>query len=587
MNWINYLLQVNLYLILTFGFYWLVLRRETFYNANRFYLVVASLLAFGIPFWQSGIIQSWSVTEQVSSAVSVIPLQEFTITNLKEEPSWNWNLLLVIIYFFGFGFGLLRFSIGLFKLQQLFNLPNLDGHAFSVFGKIFIDKKLEDYQTIKNHEEVHSKQFHSLDVFWFELLGVVCWFNPISHFMQKEIKLVHEYIADENAALILGSKKAYAQVLVGSHFKANGNVLVNNFYNNSILKTRIMMLSKQKSKKTAVLKYGLIAPLFLGMLILSSANVLNAKSTIIALAKNTVQNGIDISGIVLNEENKPASGVFIQALGTSYKTKTDINGKFFIKNLPINTVLQATYDGTKMLTAPFKESSTTLLFKFGKKNDLKLNNTPNPIVTKPDTSITSYNDATSAGSLNEMVVVGYKSKNVIGDIFTASEILPEFPGGVNAMYKFIAAEIKYPPMAQRANIQGRVFVKFIVNKDGYVVKPEILKGLGFGLDQEVFRVIDLMPRWNPGMQNGKPINSYFTMPFLFELEEDNSEKNTSNEIANALIIIDGKEMPSEFNIKSVNKDNVESVTVLKDEAAKEKYGEKGKNGVVIIKMKKQ
>jgi len=271
MNWINYLLQVNLYLILTFGFYWLLLRKETFYHTNRFYLLAASLISFTIPFWQSGIIQSWAVTEQISTAVTIIPLKEFTISNLSDTPTWDWNLLLASIYFLGFGFALLRFSIGLFKLQQLFNLHNLEGQAFSVFGKVFIDKDLEDYQTIKNHEEVHSKEFHSLDVFLFELIGVICWFNPIVHFMQKEIKLVHEYVADEKAALFLGSKKSYAQILVGSHFKANANVLINNFYNKSILKTRILMLSRQKSKKLAIVKYGLIAPLFIGMLIFAAA----------------------------------------------------------------------------------------------------------------------------------------------------------------------------------------------------------------------------------------------------------------------------------------------------------------------------
>jgi TonB family protein len=307
MNWINYLLQVNFYLLITFGFYWLVLRNETFYNANRFYLMAASLLSFGIPFWQSGIIQSWAVTEQVSAAVSVIPLQEFTINNLKETPTWDWNLLLVSIYFFGFGFGLLRFSIGLFKLQQLFNLKNMDGQAFSVFGGVFIDKNLKDYQTIKNHEEVHSQHFHSLDVFWFELLGVICWFNPIAHFLQKEIKLVHEYIADEYAATQLGSKKAYAQVLVSTHFKANNNVLVNNFYNKSILKTRIMMLSKEKSKKSASLKYGLIVPVFAGLLIFSAScdtkeNEINASE----LAENefTTLNDMVVTGYKSVEKKK-------------------------------------------------------------------------------------------------------------------------------------------------------------------------------------------------------------------------------------------------------------------------------------------
>jgi beta-lactamase regulating signal transducer with metallopeptidase domain len=126
-----------------------------------------------------------------------------------------------------------------------------------VFGNIFIENNLENFQIIKNHEEVHSKGFHSLDNFCFELIRVICWISSKVHLTRKEIKLVHEYMADEKAALFLGPKKFYAQILVGSRFKINGNVLVNNFYNKSTLKTRIMMLSRHKLKKSTVAKYGL------------------------------------------------------------------------------------------------------------------------------------------------------------------------------------------------------------------------------------------------------------------------------------------------------------------------------------------
>ncbi|AWV98911.1 M56 family metallopeptidase [Arcticibacterium luteifluviistationis] len=473
MNWITYILQVNLYLIVTFGFYWLLLRKETFYNANRFYLLTASILSFAIPFWQSGIIQSWAVTAQVSTVVKTIPLAGFTVTNPAETPTWDWNLLLANIYFMGFGFGLLRFSIGLFKLQQLFSLSNLDGQAFSFFGKVFIDKKIDHYDVIKNHEEVHSKEFHSLDVFWFELLGALCWFNPVAHFMQKEIKLVHEYIADAKASEQLGSKKAYVKVLVSSHFKTNSNVLVNHFYNKSILKTRIMMLSKEKSKKKALLKYGLTAPLFLGMLVFAAACV--------------------------ND----------------------------------NTELQPTID------------------------------------------------------LEQTTVVAYAPKKSLteGQIFTAAEHNPEFPGGTSELYRHINREIIYPVEAQRASIEGRVFVKFVVRKDGTVGDATILKGLGFGLDEEVKRVIDTMPTWKPGTQDGKPVNVYFTMPFFFELEKEIDTNDLGNNTKQApLLLADGKEIAFQ-DLEEYQKNNItESVEarVLEPKEAASKYGEKGKFGVIEI-----
>ncbi|MFT5885502.1 MAG: protein TonB [Arcticibacterium sp.] len=103
-------------------------------------------------------------------------------------------------------------------------------------------------------------------------------------------------------------------------------------------------------------------------------------------------------------------------------------------------------------------------------------------------------------------------------IFTAVEQAPEFPGGVKEMYNFINSKIKYPPAAQRANISGRVFVKFVVEKDGSIGKIDILKGIGFGCDEEAERVIKSMPKWNPGRQNGKNVRVFFTMPVFYQLE---------------------------------------------------------------------
>ncbi len=104
------------------------------------------------------------------------------------------------------------------------------------------------------------------------------------------------------------------------------------------------------------------------------------------------------------------------------------------------------------------------------------------------------------------------------EIFTAVEQQPEFPGGTSEMYKFINSNIKYPAAAQRANISGRVFVKFVVEKDGSIGKVEVLKGIGFGCDEEAVRVIKEMPKWNPGRQNGKNVRVWFTMPVFYQLE---------------------------------------------------------------------
>ncbi|MFC3813104.1 energy transducer TonB [Lacihabitans lacunae] len=104
------------------------------------------------------------------------------------------------------------------------------------------------------------------------------------------------------------------------------------------------------------------------------------------------------------------------------------------------------------------------------------------------------------------------------EIFTAVEQNPEFPGGTSEMYKYLGQNIKYPAAAQRANVSGRVFVKFVVEKDGSIGKVEVLKGIGFGCDEEAIRVIKSMPKWNPGRQNGKNVRVFYNMPVVYKLD---------------------------------------------------------------------
>jgi periplasmic protein TonB len=104
------------------------------------------------------------------------------------------------------------------------------------------------------------------------------------------------------------------------------------------------------------------------------------------------------------------------------------------------------------------------------------------------------------------------------EIFTAVEQSPEFPGGTREMYKYLRENIKYPSAAQRANVSGKVFVKFVVERDGSIGNVDVMKGIGFGCDEEAIRVIKSMPKWNPGKQNGKSVRVFYTMPVVYTLE---------------------------------------------------------------------
>jgi TonB family protein len=113
------------------------------------------------------------------------------------------------------------------------------------------------------------------------------------------------------------------------------------------------------------------------------------------------------------------------------------------------------------------------------------------------------------------------------DIFEIVEQPPEFVGGNIALKKYLKNALKYPPVAQRANIEGRVFLRFVVWKDGSIGNIEILKGIGFGCDEEAVRVITTMPKWRCGRQSGNPINVIYRLPIHFSSKENHHLKPPS------------------------------------------------------------
>jgi periplasmic protein TonB len=104
------------------------------------------------------------------------------------------------------------------------------------------------------------------------------------------------------------------------------------------------------------------------------------------------------------------------------------------------------------------------------------------------------------------------------EIFMVVEDMPEPPGGIAELMKFLGKNIKYPTIAQENGIQGRVVVEFVVNRDGSIVDPKVVRGVDPSLDKEAVRVIMSMPKWKPGKQGGKTVRVKYTVPVTFRLK---------------------------------------------------------------------
>ena len=104
------------------------------------------------------------------------------------------------------------------------------------------------------------------------------------------------------------------------------------------------------------------------------------------------------------------------------------------------------------------------------------------------------------------------------DIFEVVEQNPSFPGGEAELMKWLHKNLKYPPVAQENGIQGKVYIQFVVNKDGSIVDPKIIRSADTSLDKEAMRVVQAMPKWTPGRQRGKAVRVRFTLPVTFRLQ---------------------------------------------------------------------
>ncbi len=118
----------------------------------------------------------------------------------------------------------------------------------------------------------------------------------------------------------------------------------------------------------------------------------------------------------------------------------------------------------------------------------------------------------------EEIIVEEKHEPVKEEIFTAVEQMPQFPGGEGELLKYISTHIKYPTMAAENNIQGRVVVKFVVQKDGKVGEVVVLRGKDPDLDKEAVRVVKTLPNFIPGKMNGQAVSVWYTLPINFKLQ---------------------------------------------------------------------
>ncbi len=600
MELLIYLAKVNLYWMLFYACYWLVLRRHTFFQWNRAYLLGTLLISFALPLLDfSG---QAPVIEPAVYVAAAIPV--YISTPESESYFSNWTQFLWIIQGLGAVLMFSKIAEAIQDLRSLIRqgetiefdqytlvlLPHDETGSFSFLKWVVVNRN--DYENhfdlILNHEAVHIKQKHSIDILLIELLKTAFWFNPILWFYKKSLQEVHEFLADEQAP----NRDQYTEFLVSYALNTPVASLTNHFFNSSLLLNRVQMIYKNRNSYWSLGKYLIIVPI-IGMMVLLTAareRLLDSVSKYASAANATVS----VEGTVKNSSGAPIPGANIVVKNGTRGTATDAKGHFKLDSVPANSsivISHINYVSQEIKIGASRPDRLVISLK-------NADNTLSQVVVGPATQELSKS-STAAES------------EVPNKIFTAVEQKPEFPGGQPALSQYLSQNIVYPSEAVQNKTQGEVTVSFIVNEKGYVRSPKIVKGLGSGIDEEAVRVVLNMPQWTPGIQSGRNVPVKYTMPIKFDLlapvkvDTDKRQgffpqrempvgvairgaKDFTFGEQKPLIFIDGvrqKERGTD-GLKDIKTETIQSMSIIKGQTAISGYGYDGNDGVILITTKK-
>ena len=489
-----YLLKVNVAFVLFYAFYRLFFYKDTFFKLRRAILLAFFGLALFYPLLniQDWVRQQEPIADVIYMYSAMLPEATAKADAAASVDWYGWLLgSLGFIYW-----GIVAFLCGRFLVQlssilwlahtservvihetPVYALRKAAG-PFSFFRMVFLhpeshsDKETDEILT---HECTHVSQWHSIDVILSEMMCMACWFNPFVWLLKREVRHNLEYLADNTVIQSGYDSKSYQYHLLGLAHHQSVTTLYNSF-NVLHLKNRIMMMNKKRSPGIVRTKYLIFIPL-VGILMLLSNIEAVARLTVRLANEATVSNAmVTATGILVDETGQPLIGASVVLKCVKERTITDKNGAFSLE-VPANAILRCSYQG--------RESQEVLAADMTNNTHLSLSS---------------------------------KSREMNEQVFTVVEKMPSFPGGDAELLKYIATNIKYPKESQDNGEQGRVICSFIVGRDGSVNNPEVLRGGTPLLNEEAVRVINTMPRWNPGMQRGKAVAVKYTVPITFRLK---------------------------------------------------------------------
>ena len=523
-----YDLKVAVLVAVFYMFYRLLLSRETYHRVNRTVLLGTAIASFILPLC----VITLHKTVVVSGGSGLVTLDGLGTVEMAEPQTPFWQTVAVVVFFAGMAASL---GFTLYNIFQVWRLISRSEHHQQPDGTVvcvadrevspfswmhYIVLSPSDYEaqdaSVLAHERGHISLHHSLDVVLVDTLTALQWFNPAMWMLRQDLRAIHEYEADA-AVLSQGiNMRQYQYLLIQKAVAACGYSVANGI-THSTLKNRInMMLTNKKTNRASWLKLLAMLPI-VGTALALNAETVNDyvyEDTQEQPQKKIVKKGRKAAQVKLNDKT-----IEVKAAPAAAEEKSKTAEPQEKKQSPI--IITGEANGPEPLIVIDGKAATMQQLKALDPEEID-----NLSVIKNEGALKEYAKHFNADTSNGIIFVNTKEYVKNGKkeeeaepkgVFDVVEQMPEFPGGAVEMMKFLSENVKYPEAAMKAGTQGRVLVTFIVEADGTVTNIKVVKKVSDEIDAEAVRVIKAMPKWKPGMQNGKVVRVKYTIPVSFRL----------------------------------------------------------------------
>jgi TonB-dependent SusC/RagA subfamily outer membrane receptor len=613
-----YILKVILVSGILLGYYWIALRNTRFHYYNRFYLVGTVLLSLALPLLD---IEWFTLSTPASAPVQQVVQYIYQSEHVNpQNRDLTWDQVLVLLFSLVSASLLILFVVGIMKVYLLkskgkvtvmkrfdFIETALDEAPFSFFRNLFWRKDLpvhdETGQRMLKHELTHIEQYHSYDKLLVAFTTYLFWMNPFNWIIRKELEVVHEFIADEEA--VAGDDAAVlAEMLLKAHYHSNSLSIGQSFFYSSI-KRRIIMLTSSKKVSYSYARRLLILPVAMGVLVLLSFTIKDSLSDV--QHKQMDQSVISASKLdtVPAKYRDPKTGqikgsfqIDIDGEMASFK---DIKSKKELFKVPLNelagpTNKKASIEGSPLYTekkivfiagdsmpsgATFSGTADAIRLRGGADGS----KVPRIIINGREISPADL-DKIDPSSIKTIDIRGDEKGAAVSESKLSGMTWSEATSSdgkkivtikVDSVMFDGKAKVAVPAHGKVSNIQisvDTVTYKTVTdNKTNSNVSTMIIRMNDDKIVEEAKKDPKTLTVTTTDKDGKKTITYVQKSTEKTELPKD------------VVYIIDGKEMES-GSMKDIDPNTIKSINVLKGETALKLYGEKGKNGVIEITTKK-